>query len=167
LLLSWLGLAVLFAVAPNPRFGLAYFFIPPGVAALVWGRDRNPSRAPHGGAVLVAAALALMALGFGADLRFRGLSLVELFARDAILPARLPSRAGELFHRFNRFENAWLPLRLEQCRIGALRFTRPTSSDQCWNVPLCTADNPFLDPHFQPRDSDGSIRGGFVKTSPR
>jgi hypothetical protein len=164
LLMSWLGIGLLFIKAPNPRFGLAYFFIPVAAAAFALS-SRRPLRAQQSrsGTPFFVAVVAFLAIAYFFDLRFRGFSQDKLIHDDLLLPVRIASSDGEMVHRFNRTLNRWEPLRLQPVSSNGVSFTRPLNSDQCWDASNCTPDAPFLDEAFRARDIGGYIGSGFVR----
>jgi hypothetical protein len=70
---------------------------------------------------------------------------------------------GERVHRYNRDDDFWMPLRLNQAETNGIRYVYPSDTDQCWDAPLCTPAELDSDVHL--RNPGEGIGGGFERSS--
>jgi hypothetical protein len=152
------GLVLLLWCAPNPRFGLGYFLIFPGLALMFATRPVAVGKPQWGNAALLAsgvvAACLLMANRLGEERQFTVARL--------LLPSVMAAEPGQRVHIFDRDNDRWAVLTSKPASVGSFKFRTPVTSDQCWDIyEPCT---PVIwDPNFRLRSGARGVRGGFVR----
>jgi hypothetical protein len=155
------GLALLFWVAPNPRFGLGFFLIFPGIAILSTPRIPQIGSARLAKAGLLSVCLIVSASVLTVDTTIRHLNLLSTSSKDLFLPSAMPCNTGDEVHVFNRALDYWTKLETKQSVLGDFQFATPVSSDQCWNLGL-PCSTCILDPAFRLKDPRKGLGAGFV-----
>lgn len=148
------GLLFVFWSAPNPRFGLGFFLLFPAMAlAATIGRRQVCSGGPNRLVPRSLVVVLLIAIVVRTDLGARGVQHV-------LVPEALPAKSGSPIHILDRRTDRWTTLQTETVVRGSLRYTKPISSTQCWNLPLPCS--PFyIDAGV--RVSPHGLAGGFLR----
>lgn len=134
---SWCGMIFVVATAPNPRFGLGYFFLPAAVCAAAILKQANSWKPAYVRRAVTCAPIFVASLAVSCIVvSTRQNSVVSAVA----VPARMPSSVGDQVHTVNRSMNVRTQLRLSERRAGTVVVWEPQSSaGQCWDAPLpCT-----------------------------
>jgi hypothetical protein len=171
LVISWMGIAFIFATAPLPRYSLGYFLFPTALALAVviefaftryWstevGRAHSFGVAGRRSALAWAGLIAAGAL-FVNIIRVQGPAIM-------LLPVRMAKLSGERIHVRNQVLNSWRELQLDREIHGSITLLVPTSSDQCWDAPVPCTPSPSSET-IGMRRPDKGFGGGFSRVVPR
>jgi hypothetical protein len=170
------GVAFLLATLPNPRFGIGYLALFPGLllAALsesAWtGRvraalERLPCDLPA--ALVTCWIWLLLFIGMERGLRFEltmqahGIKTGAAAQLAAVLaPPPLPHSPDDLVVVRSRRFNSVGPLQLVTGVANGIVYQRPASGDQCWGSPIPCAQTVWLH-DVELRDSQEGLKSGF------
>jgi hypothetical protein len=152
------GLIFLLWGAPNPRFGLGYFLIFPGLALMSAAPRLPAGNAARGDAALLVSSIAvacfLLANRSGGEYQFA--------MNRFLLPSAMADEPGQRVHIFKRDNDHRAVLTIKPAAVGRFEFRMPVSSDQCWDVhEPCTPA--IVDPNFRLKDSARGVGAGFVR----